>query len=143
MSCIENVHAFVLWFTLMIWWNMLRCMIRVCNMLMPCCHVKLLPYFKCMIGFSYARWMLGFLVCVWFSFALWIDKYACLRIKMPWLCVKCMLVCVCKFRIQVLRLFLIGLRYKTQWWEANLRVGRSWVPNTFPIAYLNSEPILW
>ena len=27
---------------------------------------------------------------------------------------------MCEFRVQVLRLFLIKLRYKTQWWEANL-----------------------
>jgi len=35
---------------------------------------------------------------------------------------------------------LIGFRHKIQWWEANLRVGRYWVPNIFPRPYLNSEP---
>ena len=44
-------------------------------------------------------------------------------------------VCVCEFRMQVLKSFFIGLTHKTQQWEANLRVGRSWVPNTFPRAY--------
>ena len=38
-------------------------------------------------------------------------------------------------------MLLIRLRYKTQRWEANLRVRQSWVPNTFPRVYLNSEPI--
>ena len=33
------------------------------------------------------------------------------------------------------------LRHKTQWWETNLRVGRFWVPNTFPRMNLNSKPI--
>ena len=36
---------------------------------------------------------------------------------------------------------LIRLRHKTQWWEANLRVGQFWVPNTFLRLYLNSKPI--
>ena len=43
--------------------------------------------------------------------------------------------------MQVLSVPLIGLRHKTQWWEANLRVKRFWVPNTFPRPYLNSKPI--
>jgi len=38
-------------------------------------------------------------------------------------------------------MILSSLRHKTQRWEANLRVGRSWVPNTFPRTYLNSELI--
>ena len=29
--------------------------------------------FRCMIGFSHVRRMLGLLMCVWLSFALWID----------------------------------------------------------------------
>ena len=29
--------------------------------------------FRCMIGFPHVRCMLGFLLCVWLSFALWID----------------------------------------------------------------------
>ena len=67
---------------------MLGCMIRVSNVLMPCFLYVLLDdmlatLFRCMIVFSYVRWMLGFLLHVWFSFALWIDKYACLGIKMP------------------------------------------------------------
>ena len=36
---------------------------------------------------------------------------------------------------------LIGLRHKTQWKEANHRVGWFWVLNTFPRPYLNFEPI--
>ena len=35
--------------------------------------------------------MLGFLSCVWLSFALWIDKYACLGIKDAMLYVRCMI----------------------------------------------------
>ena len=66
-----------------------------------------------------------------------------LGLKMPcYLLDACYCVCVCESRIQVFKWFLIELRYRTQWWEANLRVGRSWVPNTFPRAYLNSEPKL-
>ena len=38
-------------------------------------------------------------------------------------------------------MYLIGLRHKIQWEEANPRVGWFWVPNTFPKPYLNSEPI--
>ena len=52
----------------------------------------------------------------------------------------CMLVCVW-VRIQILNMILSRLRCKTQWWEANHKVGRSWVPNTFPKAYLNTKPI--
>ena len=59
---------------------------------------------------------------------------------MPCCILRCVLVCVW-VRIQVLNMILTRLRYKTQWWEANLRVGRSSIPNTFPRAYLNSEPI--
>ena len=33
------------------------------------------------------------------------------------------------------------LRHQTQWEEANLRVGRFWVPNTFLRPYLNFESI--
>ena len=40
--------------------------------------------------------------------------------------------------MQVLRVLLMRLRYKTQRWEANPKVGRSCVSNTFPRAYLNS-----
>ena len=35
---------------------------------------------------------------------------------------------------------LIGLRHKTQWWEANLRVRWFWMLNTFSRLYLNSKP---
>ena len=38
-------------------------------------------------------------------------------------------------------MILYRLRRKTQWWEANLKVWWSWVPNTFPRTYLNFEPI--
>ena len=78
-------------------------------------------------------------------FCLWIDKYACLGLKVPCLFVRCMLVCVCVcvFRIQVFKWFLIGLRNRTQQWEASLRVRQSWVPNTSPRIYLNPEPKLW
>ena len=66
-----------------------------------------------------------------------------LGLKMPcYLLDACYCVCVCESRIQVFKWFLIELRYRTQWWEANLRVGQSWVPNTFLRAYLNSEPKL-
>ena len=44
-------------------------------------------------------------------------------------------------RITILSVPLIGLRHKTQWEEANLRVGRFWVSNTFPRPYLNFKPI--
>ena len=55
-----------------------------------------------MLGFGY--------VCVWLSFALWIDKYACLGIKIPCCMLDALLVCVCvcvrarvcEFRIKVL-----------------------------------------
>ena len=33
----------------------------------------LVALFRCMIGFSHVRRMLGLLMCVWLSFALWID----------------------------------------------------------------------
>ena len=38
-------------------------------------------------------------------------------------------------------MILSRLRRKTQWWDAILKVGQSWVTNTFPRTYLNSEPI--
>ena len=41
----------------------------------------------------------------------------------------------------MLNMILYRLRRKTQWWEANLKVWWSWVPNTFPRTYLNFEPI--
>ena len=41
-----------------------------------------------------------FLRCVWLSFSLWIDKYACLGIKDAMLYVRCM-ISVCEFRIRV------------------------------------------
>ena len=48
---------------------------------------------------------------------------------------------MCEFRIQVLNMILLRLICKTQCWETNLRVGQSWVPNTFPRTYLNSKLI--
>ena len=53
---------------------------------------------------------------------------------------RCMLVCVWVIDTNI-EMFLMRLKRKTQWWEANLRVGRSWVPNTFPRAFLNTKPI--
>ena len=44
-------------------------------------------------------------------------------------------------RITILSVTLIRLIHKTQWEEANLRIGRFWVPNTFPRPYLNFEHI--
>jgi len=79
-----------------------------------------------------------YMYVVWLFIALWID--ICFRLNDTMLYVRCTLACVW-VRIQVLNLFLIRLRHKTQWSKANLRVGRSWVPNTFLRAYLNSEPI--
>ena len=43
--------------------------------------------------------------------------------------------------IQVLSVPLIGLRHKAQRWEANLRVGQFWMPNTFLRSYFNSKLI--
>ena len=64
----------------------------------------------------------------------------CFGMMIPCCMLKCMLVCVWVWT-QVLNMILSRLRRKIQWWETNLRVGRSWVPNTFPKMYLNSEPI--
>ena len=55
------------------------------------------------------------------------------------LIVRCMLVCVCELDTSFECAF--NRVKKTQWWEADFRVGRFWVPNTFPRPYLNSEPI--
>ena len=65
----------------------------------------------------------------------------CFGMNDAMLYVRGMLACV-RVRIRVLNLFLIRLRHKTQHWEANLGIGRCWVPNTFLRTYLNSEPIL-
>ena len=46
---------------------------------------------------------------------------------------------VCVSWIQVLSVPLIGLRHKAQRWEANLRVGQFWLPNTFLRSYFNSK----
>ena len=48
---------------------------------------------------------------------------------------------VCVSIDAMLNVPLIGLRHKTQWEEANLRVGRFWVPNSFLKLYRNFEPI--
>ena len=64
----------------------------------------------------------------------------CFGMMMPCCTLRCMLVCMW-VRIQVLNMILLRLRHKMQWWEANFRVEWSWVPNTFPRMYLNSEPI--
>ena len=55
------------------------------------------------------------------------------------LIVRCMLACVSIDAM--LNVPLIVLRHKTQSEEANLRVGRFWVLNTFPRLYLNSKLI--
>ena len=55
----------------------------------------------------------------------------------------CMLVCMCVSIDESVEHDFNKVRHKTQLWETNLRVRQSWVPNTFPRAYLNSEPILW
>ena len=76
-------------------------------------------------------------VYVWLGSLCFMDGYICvLGWMMPHCMLRCMLVCVC-----VRVLILSRLRHKTQWWEANLRVRRSWVLNTFLRTYLNSEPI--
>ena len=103
-------------------------------------YVAALNMFWC-----HVRWMLRFSYVLFSSlFALWIDKYVCLGTKMPCCLLDtwCVCVCVCEFRTQVLYLFLIRLGFNTQRWEANLRIGQSWVPNTFSRVYLNSEPVL-
>ena len=64
----------------------------------------------------------------------------CFGMMVPCCMLRCMLVCVW-VRIQALNMILLRLRCKTQWWEANLRVGRPWVPNIFPRTYLNFKPI--
>ena len=56
---------------------------------------KLLPCFRCMIGFSYARWMLGFVYVCGLALYCFMDRYDMLF----WdddamLYVRCMLVCV-------------------------------------------------
>ena len=38
--------------------------------------------FRCMMCFHMLDECYGFLMCIWLSFALWIDMYACLGIKM-------------------------------------------------------------
>ena len=116
---VYEVDAFFILF--MIWLALLPCL--------SCCLVL-----RCMIRFH----MLGFLIRVWLFIALWIDM--CHGMNDAMLYVRCMLVCVW-VRIQVLILFLMRLRHKTQRWEA--KVGWSWVPNAFPRMYLNSKPILW
>ena len=57
--------------------------------------IKLLPYFKCMIGFSHARWMLGFVYVCGMALYCFMDRPDMLF----WdddamLYVSCMLVCV-------------------------------------------------
>ena len=67
--------------------------------------------------------------------------YVCvLGWMIPCCMLRCMLVCMW-VRIQVLNMILSRLRCKIQWWEANLKVRWSWVPNTFLRTYLNSEAI--
>ena len=61
---------------------------------------------------------------------------------MPCCMLRYMLLCVW-VRMTMLDMALIGLRRKTQWLEANPRVGQLRVPNTFPKPYLNFEIILW
>ena len=61
--------------------------------LLPClgCYLAL----WCMMGCSYVRWMLGFLIHVWVWLSFSLGWYiCCFGIMMPWLYVKCMLVCV-------------------------------------------------
>ena len=60
---------------------------------------------------------------------------------MPCCVLRCMLVCVCVSINTILSMPLIGLRHKTQWEKANLRVRQFWMLNTFPRPYFNSEPI--
>ena len=57
--------------------------------------IKLLPCFRCMIGFSFARWMLGFVYVCGLALYCFMDRYDMLF----WdddamLYVRCMLVCV-------------------------------------------------
>ena len=68
------------------------------------------------------------------------DKYVLFAMKDAMLFVRYMLVCMCvcvSLEYKCLDIFLIRLRHRTQRWEANLRVGQSWVPNTFLRAYPN------
>ena len=57
------------------------------------------------------------------------------------LIVRCMLVCVCVCELDANIEYALN-RVKTldTRCEANLRVGRFWVPNTFPRPYVNSNP---
>ena len=88
---------------------MFRCLIRVPNVLMLCFLYVLFDdmlaamfgtaaLFRCMIGFPHVRCMLRFLLCVWLSFALWMDKYVCLGLKRP-CCLLDTCYCVCESRI--------------------------------------------
>ena len=90
-------------------------MFDICLMLMPCwCYhivMWLLPWMR------WDRCMLG----LWYAM---IDEWLGFRM------------------IDVmLNMPLIGLRHKTQWEEANLMVGRFWVPNTFLRPYINYKHI--
>ena len=71
-----------------------------------------------------------------------IDKWLGFGMIDVMLIVRCILVCVSIDAM--LNVPLIGLRYKKQWKEANLRVGWFWVPNTFPRLYtLTPNSYLW
>ena len=96
----------------------------------------------------YGRWMISCMLGEFYDVvrchARWMLRYAMIDVYLgmfdTMLIVRWMLVCVW-VRIIILSVPLIGLRHKTQWWEANLRVGQFWVFNTFRRLYLNSEPI--
>ena len=105
-------------------------MFGICLMLMPCsCYcimLCLLPWMRwdrCILRLWYA------MIYEWLGFGM-IDVM---------LIVRCMLACVSIDAM--LNVPLIVLRHKTQSEEANLRVGRFWVLNTFPRLYLNSKLI--
>ena len=105
-------------------------MFGICLMLMPywCYYIVLclLPWMRwdrCILRLSYA------MIYEWLGFGM-IDIM---------LIVRCMLACVSIDAM--LNVPLIVLRHKIQWEEANLRVGRFWVLNTFPRPYLNSKLI--
>ena len=105
-------------------------MFGICLMLMPywCYYIVLclLPWMRwdrCILRLWYA------MIYEWLGFGM-IDVM---------LIVRCMLACVSINAM--LNVPLIVLRHKTQWEEANLRVGQFWVLNTFPRPYLNSKLI--
>ena len=95
---------------------------------------------KCLIDAT-ALWCV---CCLWIYIARWIvGFYAMNECGIDaMLIARCMLVCVW-VQNAMLNVFLMRLRHKTQWVEADPSVGQFWVPSTFPKLYLNSEPILW